>query len=153
MGCQGADQPILKKGCFSRPFFLCLYLTGVDNTETSFLMHWGWGHFGNSLRERVGVFNSGAQNLQDSRVEGNPGEALLHGCLRPIPGILCPLFFIVEKTVEKLFVGGCDFIKQSINFTVVFDHPFNFVEQMIFSEPIWNGDLFCLREKKTILTN
>ena len=70
-----------------------------------------------------------------------------------MPGLFYPLFCIVEKTVEKLFVGGCDFIKQRINFTVVFDHPFNFDEQMIFSEPIWNGDLFCLREKKTNLIN
>jgi len=73
--------------------------------------------------------------------------------LKTDSGHFCPLFFIVEKTVEKLFVGGYDFIKQSINFTEVFDHPFNFVEQMIFSEPIWNGDLFCLHERMTVLTN
>ena len=64
-----------------------------------------------------------------------------------------PRFGIVEKTVEKLFPGGYDFIEQSLNFTEVFDHPFNFCEQMIFSEPIWNSDLFCLCEKRANVIN
>lgn len=68
-------------------------------------------------------------------------------------GCFAPRFGIVEKTVEKLFPGGYDFIEQSLTFTEVFDHPFNFDEQMIFSESIWNGDLFCLRKKKIIIIN
>ena len=60
-----------------------------------------------------------------------------------------PRFGIVEKTVEKLFWSGGYFSEQNLNFTGVIDHPSNFDEQLIFSEPIWNSKLFCLRESWT----
>lgn len=59
----------------------------------------------------------------------------------------------VEKTVEKLFWQSGNFIEQNLNFTVVFDHPINFHEQMIFSEPLWNGKLFGFNEGNITIIN
>jgi hypothetical protein len=142
-----------ERGCQKQPLFSC----PQDTPRLKFKFHLPDALAVCSRQDTPGRGTEFSTFLRkNSKIRGFRGIGARHFCTGAesrFRGCFPPRFGIVEKTVEKLFKGGYDFIEQSLNFTVVFDHPFNFDEQMIFSEPIWNGDLFCLREKKTNLIN